>query len=318
MKVSQRSQFKRQDFLCDVVLIAPQYILFFGLTILPFLIALPVVLTDQVSFLDANPEFVGLQNFTAIFEYPLREQFLPALGRTAIFFLGNYAMVFILGVPLALFMFEFERKFPVAKSFFYTTIFLPWMISPLGIGMIISLLFSQDTGSLNLLFEHLGLIDAPFNIKRPEVTRVLLPMMVGWRAAGFNMAIFLVGLLSLDKNTIDAADIDGCSYPQKLLRVYLPQIVPNIVMATVFCLMGSFALFDVVVGMGALRGNHSARFLSIIIYELGFLTEQGTNAGASGTLAEGVAVQVTVFVPLMILAIALNRLQRKRDFRSET
>lgn len=308
-------QYKRRENLWDIALVAPQFILFFSLTILPFFVSLPIVFTDRLNYIDYETEFVGLQNFVSIFQYPISEQLLPALRRTAVFFLGNYAMVFLLGMPLALFMFEFERRLPRTKSFFYTIIFLPWMISPLGIGLIIVLLFSQDTGSLNILLQHIGLLDKPLNVSRFETTRILLPILVGWRAAGFNMAIFLVGLLSLSQDTIDAADVDGCSYAQKLFYVYLPQMIPNIVMATIFCLMGSFALFDVVVGLGGLRGNPAARFLSIIIYELGFKGGQGDNSGLLGTMAQGVAVQITVFVPLMLIAVYLNRLQRKKDYR---
>lgn len=309
------SQHKRRETWWDIALVAPQFVLFFSLTILPFIISVPVVFTDRLNFMDFETEFVGFRNFVSIFEYPLDEQFLPALRRTAVFFLGNYVMVFALGMPLALFMFEFERGFPRTKNFFYTIIFLPWMISPFGVGLIIILLFSQDTGSLNLLFQELGWLSEPLNVKRFETTRVLLPILVGWRAAGFNMAIFLAGLLSLNQDTIDAADVDGCSYLQKLFYVYLPQMIPNVVMATIFCLMGSFALFDVVVGLGGLRGNPAARFLSIIIYELGFKGGQGENTGMLGTMAQGVAVQITVFVPLMAIAIYLNHLQRKRDYR---
>lgn len=309
-------KFRQQETLWDILLISPQFLLFIIFTILPFIISFPIVFTDKLHFLDASPDWVGFDNFLSIFRYPLSEEFFPALKRTALFFLGNYAMIFIIGLPLALFMFEFEKKYQKMKKFFYTIIFLPWMISGVGIGLLIVLLFSQDTGSYNLLLLKLGLISKPFNVQAPETSKFLMPILIGWRAAGFNMALFLSGLLSLPRDTLDAADVDGCTYLQKLWHVYLPQMIPNLIMVTIFCVMGSFAIFDVCVGLGGLRGNPAARFLSIIIYQLGFTASSGASGAGSriGTMAQGIAVQLTIFVPLMIVAILLNRIQKKYQY----
>ena len=117
-----------RELLVDLLYIMPQYALYLGLQILPFLIALPIIFTDQVDFLDVDVDYVGLANVTA----PLSDRFFPALSRTVIFTITNYVMVFVYGFLLALAMFELISRF---KRGFFTIIYMPWMVSGVGIGL---------------------------------------------------------------------------------------------------------------------------------------------------------------------------------------
>lgn len=292
--------------LWEILFVGPQLILYVGLTILPLLISIPILLTDRINFTDQNVDFVGLRNFVTIFQPPLVQQFIPALTRTVILTLSNYVMVFAFGLTLALMM--YEGKF---KGAFFTIIFMPYMLSGLGTGMLLIMLFSRDQGSINLLLMELGLLKEPFDIKDPSVTAYALPLILGWRYAGFNMALFLAGLMSMPIETVEASKVDGANYWQRLRFVYLPQIVPSIIIATIFCLIGSFGVFDEPVGMGAFYGNRSAEYFAVTVFKLGF----GSTVGQQiGTMAQGVTMSLVVFVPLTAIAIYLIRLQRKVQY----
>lgn len=292
--------------LWEMLFVAPQLLLYVGLTIVPLLLSVPIIFTDRVSFTDVNPDFVGLQNFADIFRPPLVEQFVPSLTRTVVLTLANYVMVFAFGLTLALLMYEGQFR-----GIFFTIIYMPYMLSGLGAGMLLIMLFSRDQGSLNLLLLQLGLISTPFDIKNPATTAYALPLILGWRYAGFNMALFLAGLLTIPPETIEAAIVDGASYWQRLWHIYLPQMVPSIIIATIFCLIGSFGVFDEAVGMGAFYGNRSAEYFAVTIFKLGF----GTTVGQQiGTLAQGITMALVVFFPLMVIAIWLIRLQKRLQY----
>lgn len=291
---------KRTDTLQELLFVAPQLLLFITFTIIPFIVAIPLVLTDRVSFLDNEVNFVGLKNFVTIFQEPFVSEFIPALVRTLRFTVLNYASIYVFGLTLALLMFEYKSKL---KKPFFTVIYMPYMISGLGTGMLLTLLFSRDTGSLNLLLKHLGLISTPLDIKTEAAVTWLLPVTTGWRYAGMNMAFFLGGLLSIPTDSIEASVVDGANYFQKLRYIYIPQIIPSIVMATVTCLIGSFNLIDELFGMGAMYGNASAVFLSVLVYRKGFM----------GGLSQSVAMSLTVFVPLILIAFLLIRWQRSKQ-----
>ncbi len=290
----------RTETLQEILFVAPQLILFLTFTIVPFFVAVPLVLTDRIDFLDNDVSYVGLKNFVTIFQEPFISEFLPALRRTATFTVLNYASIYVFGLTLALIMFEFNSRL---KRPFFTVIYMPYMISGLGTGMLLTLLFSRDTGSLNLLLQRIGLIQAPLDIKTQQAVTWLLPLTTGWRYAGMNMAFFLGGLLSIPTDSIEASVVDGANYRQKLRYIYLPQIIPSIVMATVTCLIGSFNLIDELFGLGAMYGNASAVFLSVLVYR----------KGTTGGLSQSVAMSLTVFVPLILVAFLLIRWQRRKQ-----
>jgi len=296
------------DTLWDIAFLGPQFILYFTLTILPFLISIPIVFTDRIGFIDNNIDFIGINNFLNIFRPPLVNSFLPAVKRTAIFMFLNYATVYIFGMSLALLMYETKSKW---RKPFFTVIYLPYMISGLGVGMLLSLLFSRDTGSINLMLTNFGIMDTALDIKNPSVSAWAFPAMVGWRFAGFNMAIFLGGLLSIPSETIDASRVDGANYIQRLWHIYFPQMFASIMITTVLCLIGSWGIFDEAIGMGGLTSNESVRFLSILIFKIGF---SGGEASQTGTLAQAVTMSLVVNIPLIIIGILLTGLQKKKQY----
>ncbi|NOX21813.1 MAG: sugar ABC transporter permease [Actinobacteria bacterium] len=282
----------------DILLVAPQLALFVFLVLVPLIVALPLLFSDMSRFGDTQVNYIGFDNFTRLFTDPgIASDYWSGLLKTVRFTILNYAMVFAFGLTLALLMYEVGFR-----GGLFTMIYLPWMISGLAVGFIAVMLFSESSGTVNLLLEKIGLIDKPFSIKSDTGTTVILPLLVGWKAAGFNMAIFLAGLMSIPKDTIEAATVDGASYSQRLTRVYFPQMVPSFVIATIFALVGSFKVFDELVAMGGLSQNDAAEFLSILFFRWGFTENK---------LALAMTLAVITFVPLTIISIGLQRFQRR-------
>lgn len=300
----------RRELRTDLLYIAPQYIIYVGLQLLPFAIALPIIFTDQVDFLDQDIDWVGFDNIASLFQAPLDERLLGALRRTVIFSVINYAMVFLFGFLLALAMFELVSRL---KGVFFTIIYMPWMLSGIGVGLIMLMLFSTDTGSFNLILAEMGFGTNAFDAKSEGTALYVLPFMYGWKAAGFNMALFLGGLLSIPTETIESARMDGARYWQRVWYIYLPQIVPSIIIATIFSIINSFGIFDELVGIGALSGNANAEFMSIFIYQLGF-GSAAVGGTKIGTLAQGITASLVIFLPLVFIAFWLNRLQKKLSY----
>jgi multiple sugar transport system permease protein len=292
---------QRQRIIQDWLFISPQLLIFILLTIVPFFVAIPILFTDMSSFNDPQINPVGLSNFTAVFTNPtIQRDYLPALQKTVIFVILNYATVYIFGLSLALMMYEIGFK-----GGFFTIVYLPLMLSGLATGYVAVMLFARETGTANLLLLELNIIQKAFDIYSPEGTAFILPLLVGWRYAGYNMAIFLSGLLGIPDETIEASIVDGASYWQLLWRIYFPQMVPSFILATTMCLIGSFSVFDELVAMGALYVNPEAKLLSIVFFTYGFQVNR---------LALGMTLAVQTFLPLALLGIALQRLQRRLQY----
>ena len=300
-KKKKLSKLERRRILRNWALIAPQFILFVTLTLIPLFVAIPFLFTDISQFNDPKINPVGLRNFTALFtDASVQADYLPALQRTLIFVTLNYMTVYIFGLSLALLLYEVGFS-----GGFFTVVYLPLMVSGLAVGYMAVMLFSRETGTANQLLLELGLLKKPIDIFSAEGTTFILPLLVGWRYAGYNMAIFLAGLLAIPKETIEAAIVDGASYWQRLWKVYFPQMIPSFILATTMCLIGSFAVFDELVALGALYVNPEAKLLSVLFFTYGFQVER---------LGMGMTLAVITFVPLVFVGVALQRLQRRLQY----
>jgi ABC-type sugar transport system permease subunit len=287
----------RQDWL----LIAPQLILYVGLTLVPFLVAVPVLFTDRLSFIDTGVDYIGTANFTRLFtDANVQAEYWPALWRTVRFVALNYVMVFVFGLSLALLIYEVGFQ-----GWFFTIVYLPMMASGLATGYLAEMLFSRSTGTVNLMLREWFSITSPIDIKLPEGTTVLLPILIGWKYAGFNVALFLSGLLSIPTDTIEAARVDGASYWQRLTKIYFPQMLPSFIIATIFCLIGSFGVFDELIPLNALSSNNEAKLLSVVFFSYAFQSQR---------LALGLVLTLQTFLPLVILAVLLQRWQRRLQY----
>jgi ABC-type sugar transport system permease subunit len=292
---------RRRRMIGDYLLLAPQLLLYVGLTLLPFVVALPVLFTDRLAFNDTGVEGIGWANFTRLFTDPnIQQEYFPALRRTLTFVTLNYAMVYIFGLTIALLIYEVGFN-----SWFFTVVYLPMMVSGLATGYMATMLFARSTGTVNLMLqEWFGLVEA-IDIQLPTGTTLILPIMIGWKYAGFNVAIFLSGLLSIPSETIEAATVDGASYWQRLWRVYFPQMIPSFIIATIFCLIGSFGVFEELIPLGALSSNNEARLLSVIFFNYAFTSQR---------LALGLVLTLQTFLPLVVVALLLQRLQRRLQY----
>jgi multiple sugar transport system permease protein len=292
------SKLERRKILGDWGFILPQLLIFVLLTIVPLIIAIPILFTDKSQFNDPTIRQVGWSNFTALFTDPsIQADYFPAFRRTIVFVALNYTTVYIFGLSLALLMYEVGFR-----GGFFTIVYLPLMISGLAVGYIAVMMFAQETGTGNFVLQDLGIIKKPLNIYSAAGTTIILPLMVGWRYAGYNMAIFLSGLLAIPEETIESSVVDGANYLQRLGRIYFPQMWPSFILATTMCLIGSFAVFDELVAMGATYVNPNAKFLSILFFTYGFQIER---------LAMGMTLAIETFFPLVLLGVALQRLQRR-------
>jgi multiple sugar transport system permease protein len=301
MRGKRKSKMHRRRLIRDWSFILPQFVLFVTLTIVPLMVAIPFLFTDISQFNDPRINQVGWRNFTAVFtDESVQADYFPALKRTVVFVILNYTTVFIFGLSLALLLYEVGFR-----GGFFTVVYLPLMVSGLAVGYMAVMLFSRETGTANLILMELGLLKQPIDIFSREGTAYILPLLVGWRYAGYNMAIFLSGLLGIPKETIEASIVDGASYWQRLWKVYFPQMLPSFILATTMCIIGSFAVFDELVAMGALYVNPEAKLLSILFFTYGFQVER---------LGMGMTLAVITFLPLVLVGIALQRLQRRLQY----
>jgi ABC-type sugar transport system permease subunit len=159
---------------------------------------------------------IGLTNYKLVFDDPV---FWEALGNNGKL-LFSVPILTILSLFIAIVLFEHVRGW----MFYRAVIFLPYILAIPVVGMTFVYLLGLN-GIINTLLADVGLgflsQDWLGSIKWviPSISVVII-----YREMGFGVVLFLARLMSLEKEILEAAEIDGANWWQKHRYVTLPQM----------------------------------------------------------------------------------------------
>jgi len=243
------------------LVVAPSFLLSFFF--IYGLIAWNGYLSLSASHMLPNYEFVGLENYTALFD---DDRFHVALKNMAIFgflFIGGSMLV---GLILAILLDQKIRGegvlrtiylYPMAISFIVTGTAWKWILNPgLGIEHLV-----QGWGFPNFTFDWL--VD-------PEHAIYCIVIAGIWQASGFVMALFLAGLRGIDDSIIKAAQIDGASLPRIYWRIVVPSLRP--VFFSTLMVVSHLAIksFDLVIALTAGGPGYATDLPATYMYAMSF------------------------------------------------
>ncbi len=117
-----------------------------------------------------------------------------------------------------------------------------------------------------------------------------------WIWAGFAMVVIGAGLAALNREVLEAAQIDGATEWQTLRRVTIPMLQPVLVVVFVTMLINVLKIFDIVINMAAGSSQSGASTIALEMYNF-FGSPNGQGLAA--------ALAVLLFV-LVIPAMLLN------------
>lgn len=207
-----------------------------GLFILPsfvgfaILYLVPFIWGIKYSFSNSgfDSSFVGLRNY---YEILSSSAFRLALINTVLFMVVSIPLIMLISFILAISI--YELKLP---RFTYLFLVLPIAIPSSSVAGFFRKL--MGTGPLCLMNSEYALLG---------VIAIFI-----WKNSGYNLIIFLSGLLQLDKASIEAAEMDGANYIQKLWHIILPQCTPTTVLVGIVTVINSFKVFkDVYILQGS-------------------------------------------------------------------
>ena len=122
-----------------------------------------------------------------------------------------------------------------------------------------------------------------------------------WIWAGFAMVVIGAGLAALNREVLEAAQIDGASEWQTLRRVTVPMLRPVLVVVFVTMLINVLKIFDIILNMAAPSSQAGAKTLAVDIYN-DFSTADG----------QGLAAAIAVVLFILVIPAMLFNLKRIR------
>ena len=217
------------------LLVAPAVLLVFAFTIYPTIYVLQTSLTDW-NLTRVLTKDIGLQNYFDLVNDELARR---ALLNTVVFLVGSLSLILLLGLALALALNE-----PIAlRSFFRSSVILPWALTAVVVGVMWRWLLIPDIGIVNYLLSGFGI-----NVSFFLDARIALGTMIAvevWRSTGYGMILLLAGLQGIDISLYEAARIDGAGFWKGLWWITLPLLLPTMLVATILLSIRAVNLIDI-------------------------------------------------------------------------
>lgn len=166
--------------------------------------------------------WVGLEHFKRFFDEP---SFTLIFRNTLVISLLKLALGFPAPIILALMI--NEAKCLRFKKSFQTISYLPYFLSWVVVGGLMSQFLSPEGGALNDFLQKLHLVSEPVNwLSTPEYFWWILVMTNVWKNVGFSAIIYLAAIAGINPELYEASDIDGASRFRQIFLITLPSLVP--------------------------------------------------------------------------------------------
>ena len=228
------------------VFIVPTLLAFIIGFIIPFALGLWLSLCDFTTVTDAT--FVGFTNYIRAFEDTI---FQHAFWFTALFAVVSLVVINVVAFLLAFALTQRLR----GTNFFRTVFFMPNLIGGIVLGYIWQLIFNgilqqwNQAIGLNEWYGFAGLV-----------------ILVAWQQIGYMMIIYIAGFQSIPDDVLEAAEIDGANWWQKLTGVTIPMMMSSITICMFLSITNGFKLFDQNLSLTAGEPSKLSELLALNIY----------------------------------------------------
>ena len=273
--IRRRGTLERREFRAALISILIPFVVFFAFVYFPQLMNIYLSFTDWNGY-SSSFDFVGLANYAKFFTY---EPMISAIGNSFLFTISVTILGLVTQLGMALVICRGIRGVGVFKTVFYLPLLFSWVIQSVIWNNIL-----RFNGLLNTFLQSVGLEafvrDWLGQVGTSMATVVLVNTWVGF---GYGLIIFLAGLMSIPREVVEAAEIDGASGFRGFRHITLPLIMYSVTI-DLFLGIRTLSTFDLIFIMtrGGPRG--STRTVALAIYEEAFRFDRVGFAAASAIL----------------------------------
>ncbi|GAA1663659.1 sugar ABC transporter permease [Microbacterium lacus] len=277
--------------------VEPIYYLFLlpSLVLFTLAITVPGIIGIFFSFTDSigigEWSFNGLTNYIALFSDPaILQSYLFTFGFSVATVIVVNVVAFLLAVGLTA-----RIRFKTGLRAIFV---IPMVISGIIIAYVFNFLFSNSVptaaGALGIPFLETSLL------ANPDFAWVAIVIVTAWQAIPGTLLIYIAGLLSIPGDVYEAADLDGASKTQQLLRITLPLVAGYVVINVILGFKGFLNAYDIIVGLTNGGPGTSTRSIAMTIIA-------GFNGGDYAYQMANATIFFIVAVLISVLQLSLTR-----------
>ncbi|MEU9284626.1 sugar ABC transporter permease [Streptomyces sp. NPDC048275] len=278
--------------LAPLVLIAANVVLFALFFVWPAVIGLVYSFTNYTGV--GAFQFIGLDNYDNLFG---DSTFYDALTRTLL-----YTVLFVpLNFALSLFAATLVvNKHAKGASVARVIFFIPWLLSPIVVGVLWRWLFGENFGLVNYLIEKVGGSAVPWQ-SNADLSLIVVVMAASWAWTGFSMLLFIAAIKNVPVSYYEAASLDGAGPWRQFVSITLPSIAPTSFIVVLLNTIHGMKEYPVFAALNNGGPGTSNNLLVQYIYETGF------KRGQIGYASAASFVLMIILIAVALIQMIVNR-----------
>lgn len=243
----------------------------------------PLLVNVVLSFFSWNMvsskiKFVGISNYTDIVQ---TAEFYSVIVNTVLFVL--FLLIFNFVLPY-IYSYILAYVLKYGKNLYKVFFFMPSLFS-LSVASILFLwIYNPLAGPIDAILQLFGL-DSPRWLKEPILVIFSISMIIAWKVFGYNFILMLAAMMSVSKEMIEAARLEGASDWVILRKIIIPQTSSSAIY--VFVITVVFGLQYVMIPVNILTQggpNQGSANLVYVIYQYAFVFYQVGKSAAYAVL----------------------------------
>ncbi|MEU6803811.1 carbohydrate ABC transporter permease [Streptomyces neyagawaensis] len=283
--------------LAPLVLITANVVLFALFFVWPAVIGLVYSFTNYTGV--GVPQFTGLENYSNLVG---DSTFYHALTRTLLYTVLFVPLNFALSLLAAnLVVSKHAKGTSVARVIF----FIPWLLSPIVVGVLWRWLFGENFGLVNYVIGELGGSAVPWQ-SNADLSLLVVVMAASWTWTGFTMLLFIAAIKNVPVSYYEAASLDGAGPWRQFFSITLPSIAPTSFIVILLNTINAMKEYPVFVALNNGGPGTSNNLLVQYIYETGF------KRGQIGYASAASFVLMLILMAVAIIQLIVNRRMENR------
>ena len=242
----------------------------------------------------ASATSVGFGNYVEFFTSGESSQVLRTTG---IFTVATVGGTLALGLALATVL----NRALVGRGFARATVFAPFVLSGVGIGLVWSFILDPVTGVLSAVL-RMASLPVPQWFLDPDLSLAMVIGVYIWKNVGYAAVIYLAALQAIPRDLVEAAAIDGADRRTTFWSVIWPLLSPTSFFLLMTTILSSLQAFDLIRIMTPLGNGTTTLMYATYLQAFGGYNRAGYSAAIATIL---------FFLLLLVTAVQLWYLERK-------
>ncbi len=241
-----------------------------------------------------KPVFIGIQNYKEILSQSV---FLKTFRNTFYFTFMSVTLTTFSALLVAFFL----TKITKFRGIFRTMYFLPTTCGVVAVGIAWTWCYEPTFGAFNYFLRMINLAPQRWT-KDPQVALFCIAIVHSWMKFGFNVIVYLAGLLSIPVVYYDASKVDGANAFQRFRNITLPLVMPITTLLLVLNTMAALQVFGEVFVLTGGGPGDATTTVAFLMYRTAFRYSK---------MGKACGIAITLFVVILIVTIIQMRYLEK-------